>query len=83
MSDPQKYRSKEEVAEFKSQDPILSVLDTVYKNEWATEKQIENIENRVKELVQECVTFAEESPEPEASELYKDVYVGDYPYITD
>jgi pyruvate dehydrogenase E1 component alpha subunit len=83
MSDPQKYRSKEEVAEFKSQDPILSVLDTIYKNDWATEKQIENIDKRVKDLVLECVKFAEESPEPEASELYKDVYVGDYPYITD
>ena len=83
MSDPQKYRTKEEVEKFKSEDPILSVLDTIYKNEWATEKQIENIDKRVKSLIEECVKFADESPEPEAHELYEDVYVGDYPYMTD
>ncbi len=83
MSDPQKYRTKEEVEKFKAQDPIHMVLDVIYKNEWASEKQIENIGERVKKLVDESVKFAEESPEPDASELYKDVYMGDYPYVLD
>lgn len=84
MSDPAKYRSKEEVEAYKAQDPIERVLDTLKKNKWITEKEIEKIEARVKASVDESVKFAEESPYPEADELYKDVYVQeDYPYIRD
>jgi pyruvate dehydrogenase E1 component alpha subunit len=82
MSDPQKYRSKEEVENYKGQDPIEQVLKTIYENKFATEKQIEAINKKVKDLVEESVSFAEESPFPDASELYKDVYTQqDYPYI--
>lgn len=84
MSDPQKYRTKEEVNKYKAQDPILFVKEIIEKNKFATEKQFEEIAARVKETVAESVKFAEESPEPEASELYKDIYVEDnYPYIMD
>ncbi|MEM9023169.1 MAG: pyruvate dehydrogenase (acetyl-transferring) E1 component subunit alpha [Bacteroidota bacterium] len=82
MSDPQKYRTKDEVDEYKAQDPINQVLDTIKKKKYATEAEIDAIKARVKELVDESVTFAEESPMPDAEELYKDVYVQeDYPFI--
>lgn len=82
MSDPQKYRSKQEVEEFKEQDPILQVLHVIYQNNWATEAEIEAIEEKVKGLVDECVEFAENSPFPEPGDLYKYVYEQtDYPFI--
>tara|TARA_R110002050_G_scaffold290260_1_gene443705 strand:+ start:30054 stop:31070 length:1017 start_codon:yes stop_codon:yes gene_type:complete len=84
MSDPQKYRTKEEVNKYKAQDPILFVKEIIEKNKFATKKQFEEIEARVKKTVEESVKFAEESPVPDASELYKDIYVEDnYPYIMD
>lgn len=84
MSDPAKYRSKEEVDEYKSKDPIEQVLSTILKNKWMSEAEINATEAKVKALVDESVQFAEESPFPEPHELYEDVYVqSDYPYITD
>lgn len=84
MSDPQKYRTKEEVAEYIEKDPIDHVLRVIKKNKWLTEKQIEAIQTEVKDLVEESVQFAEESPYPDASELFKDVYTQeDYPYVND
>ncbi|MBT3647322.1 MAG: pyruvate dehydrogenase (acetyl-transferring) E1 component subunit alpha [Flavobacteriales bacterium] len=83
MSDPQKYRTKEEVNEYKNQDPISQVLKTIKGQGWLTEKQIENIDSKVKQRVQDSVTFAEESPLATEDELFKDVYMQeDYPYIT-
>lgn len=82
MSDPQKYRTKDEVAEWKAKDPIEKVLKTIKEKKYATDKQLEAIQKKVKDLVEESVKFAEESPMPEAAELYKDVYVEeDYPYV--
>lgn len=84
MSDPQKYRTKDEVKEWQAQDPIEKVLETIKEKKYANEKQLEEIKQRVKDMVEESVTFAEESPLPDASELYKDVYVEeDYPFVTD
>ncbi len=82
MSDPGKYRTKEEVEDYKKQDPIEQVLDTLKKNKWINDAEIEAIDEKIKAIVEESVRFAEESPYPDASELYKDVYVqDDYPYI--
>lgn len=82
MSDPAKYRTKEEVEKYKKKDPIEQVLSTIRKNKYATEQEIEAIEERVKQQVEESVKFAEESPFPSAEDLYKDVYVQeDYPFI--
>jgi pyruvate dehydrogenase E1 component alpha subunit len=84
MSDPAKYRTKEEVEEYKDKDPINQVLKTIQKNKWATEEEIEAINNKVKEQVEHCVEFAETSPWPSDDELLKDVYVQqDYPFIVD
>ncbi len=82
MSDPQKYRTKEEVEEYKAQDPIQKVLKVIKDNKFATQKQLDTIEVKVKDLVVESVKFAEESPLPDASELYEDVYAEEgYPFI--
>lgn len=84
MSDPAKYRTKEEVEEYKDKDPINQVLATIQKNKWATEAEIEAINEKVKQQVEQCVQFAEESPWPSDDELLKDVYVQeDYPFIVD
>ncbi|MBE2290348.1 MAG: pyruvate dehydrogenase (acetyl-transferring) E1 component subunit alpha [Chitinophagaceae bacterium] len=84
MSDPAKYRSKEEVEEYKEKDPINQVLKVIMENGYATAEQIEQINEKVKMEVDEAVQFAEESPWPDDSELYKDIYAdADYPFITD
>lgn len=84
MSDPQKYRTKEEVAEYLSIDPIETTLATILKNKYATQKQIDVINDKVKSIVDEAVEFSENSPLPDDSELYKDIYVQqDYPFMTE
>lgn len=84
MSDPQKYRSKEEVNEWMEKDPIDHCLDVIKANKWLSEKEITGIQDWVKTEVEESVTFAENSPYPEAHELYEDVYMQeDYPYIVE
>jgi pyruvate dehydrogenase E1 component alpha subunit len=84
MSDPQTYRTKDEVEQYKQQDCIEKVVQTLKANKWIDDAGIEAMEAKVKALVDESVQFAEESPYPDAEELYKDVYAqADYPYITD
>ena len=84
ISDPQKYRTKEEVEEYKQKDPIQALLKTIYDNKLATEEEIRPINERVEKAVVESVKFAEESPWPDDSEVYKDIYVDqNYPFITD
>lgn len=84
MSDPAKYRTKEEVEEYKQRDPVEVVKRTILNKKMATEKEIEAIGKRIDEKVEESVKFAEESNYPDPSEVFKDVYVqADYPYITD
>jgi pyruvate dehydrogenase E1 component alpha subunit len=84
ISDPQKYRTKEEVEEFKGKDPITALLHTMKENNFATDEEIEAINQRVEAAVTESVKFAEESPWPDDSEVYKDIYVDqNYPFITD
>ena len=82
MSDPQKYRSKDEVAEWQSQDPIEHCLEVIKENKWLSEKKIEEIGAWVRNEVKESIEFAENSPYPEGKELYEDVYKEkDYPFI--
>ncbi|HCI58687.1 MAG: pyruvate dehydrogenase (acetyl-transferring) E1 component subunit alpha [Bacteroidetes bacterium] len=82
MSDPAKYRSKEELEKYKAQDPIEEVLKVIQKNKLASQDEIDAIDKKVHDIVEDSVTFAEESPFPDADELYKDVYEqSDYPYI--
>jgi len=84
MSDPAKYRTKEELEDFRSRDSIESVRHTILTHKMATEEELTVIDEKVKAQVQESVDFAESSPYPTTDELFKDVYVQeDYPYIHD
>ncbi len=84
MSDPAKYRTKEEMEEYKLKDPVETMLVKL-KNEYSiNDDEINAITERVKIEVDESVKFAEESPWPDISEVYKDIYVQqDYPFIVD
>jgi len=84
MSDPAKYRTKEEMEEYKSQDPVETTLAKLKADFKISDKDLEAIAGRVKQEVEEAVSFAEESPLPSDDELYKDIYAEDnYPFITD
>ena len=84
MSDPQKYRTKDEVEEYKERDPIDHVLKVLTDDYKVTEAEIVVMNERVKAQVDESVKFAEESPWPNDDELLKDVYKQeDYPFIVD
>lgn len=84
ISDPQKYRTKEEVEEYKGKDPITALLQTIKENKFATDDEIAEINRRVDQAVAESVKFAEESPWPSDDEVLKDVYVDqNYPFIVD
>jgi len=84
MSDPAKYRTKEELEQYKERDPIAAVKHAILENKYADEKWLEEQDTEIKNIVNEAVKFAEESEFPAADELYKDVYVQeDYPYILD
>ncbi len=75
MSDPAKYRTKEEVSSFKEErDPITSVKDMLQKAGVA-EEEIKEIDKEIKAIVNESAKFAQESPEPDESELWTDVLV--------
>lgn len=84
ISDPQKYRTKEEVEEYKQRDPIQMVLNTITKNKYATKDEIAAIDKRVNDRVAAAVKFAEESPIPTEDEVLKDIVMTpDYPFIVD
>ena len=84
MSDPQKYRTKDEVGEWIDQDPIDHVLKVIKDNKWLSDAKIKETQDWVKKEVSESIEFAENSPYPDAEELYDDVYVeSDYPYIVE
>lgn len=84
MSDPQKYRTKDEVEEYKQRDPVEQVRHTILTKKIATEADLAAIEEKVNAQVEESVRFAEESKFPDASEALTDVYAEpDYPYVLD
>src|SRR5690606_1065828 len=75
MSDPAKYRTKEEVDEVKKTRDPIDHIKTLLQQAAATEDELKAIDNEIKAIVAEAVQFAQESPEPDPSELYTDVYV--------
>lgn len=84
ISDPQKYRTKEEVDEYKAKDPIALVRDVILSNKLAGEKDLDAIDKRIDDIVNASVKFAEESPWPDDDEVLKDIYVDqNYPFIVD
>lgn len=84
MSDPAKYRTKEEVEEYKKKDPIEQLKNTILKNKFADEKWFDDIETKIEKIIIESVELAEQSPFPDPSEIYTDVYAeSNYPFITE
>lgn len=82
MSDPQKYRTKEEVEQWKMRDPLEMVRHRILTNGVATEAELDEIDAKVKVIVDESVKFAEESPFPQPEEAFEDVYVdAEYPFL--
>jgi pyruvate dehydrogenase E1 component alpha subunit len=82
MSDPAKYRTREEVEKYKAQDPILQLQSYLYEHNLVSNAELDAMEASVAQEVAEAVAFAEESPFPPAEALYEDVYVQpDYPFL--
>lgn len=73
-SDPGKYRSREEVNSWKKKDPIKKLKKHMLENNFATEEEIENLENNVKNIIENAVKYAEESPIPPLESAFEDVY---------
>ena len=84
ISDPHKYRTKEEVEEYREQDPLIKVRNKILESNFASAADLDQIDQKINLIVEESVRFAEESPWPDDSELLKDVYAdANYPFITD
>lgn len=81
MSDPQKYRTKEEMEAKKNEDPIVRTRLYVLENDLATDEALDQIDEDVKAEVMASVEFAENSPLPDVSTMYEDVFVGDVPHV--
>jgi len=80
MSDPGKYRTKEEVEQMMLQDPIVQFGKRLTEQERVSAADLEAMEQEIQAIVEECVRFADESPVPSEQALYEDVYVRS-PYI--
>ncbi len=76
MSDPAQYRTREEVSKVRAErDPIDRVRQQIIDGKHASEAEIKNIDDEVKAIIADAAEFAQQSPEPELSELYTDVLV--------
>ncbi|WP_346896840.1 pyruvate dehydrogenase (acetyl-transferring) E1 component subunit alpha [uncultured Roseibium sp.] len=74
MSDPAKYRSKDEVQKMRTEhDPIEQVRVRMVENKWAKEDELKAIDKEVRAVVAEAAEFAQTDPEPDPSELYTDI----------
>lgn len=75
MSDPAKYRTKDEVSHFKDDhDPIL-IMRKIMSENGIEDGEIKEIDKKIKEIVNDAAKFAQDSPEPDPSELWTDVLV--------
>ncbi len=84
MSDPAKYRTRDEVDEYRKRDPIEQVRSQILKTKIASEKEMQAIDEKIKISVEAAVKFAEESSLPDPSKAMHDVYKEpNYPFTTD
>jgi len=77
MADPEEYRTKEEVEEWRQRDPIKAFADRLLDENVLTEEDVERFDQQAIEAVDEAVRFADESPFPDLDSLYDDIYVFD------
>ncbi len=84
VSDPAKYRAKEELEAYKAIDPISLTEQSIIDKKLGTQAEIDKIKEAIEVEIKEAMDFADESPLPMASELYTDNYMQkDYPFIMD
>ncbi|MEO7672883.1 MAG: pyruvate dehydrogenase (acetyl-transferring) E1 component subunit alpha [Pyrinomonadaceae bacterium] len=74
MSDPGNYRTRDEIKKYQERDPIVLFKDSLKESKVLSDKDFEKIEAEAEEAVERAVKFAEESPYPQESELFTDVY---------
>ncbi|TVR60695.1 MAG: pyruvate dehydrogenase (acetyl-transferring) E1 component subunit alpha [Spirochaetaceae bacterium] len=74
MSDPAKYRTKEQVDEYKAQDPILMLKSRMLEAKQLTDKEFDELDKKAKALAKEAADFAESSEEPSLDSMYEDIY---------
>ena len=75
MSDPAKYRTREEVQKMRAQrDPIEAVRTLLISEKHATDEEIKTIDKEIKEIINACAEYAKDSPEVSAEELWTDIY---------
>jgi pyruvate dehydrogenase E1 component alpha subunit len=80
MGDPERYRTKAEIEEWRARDPILRLSDKMKAKELAEQSEFEKIQAQVEEEMAAIVKFAEESPEPDDASLCEYVYVNPLPH---
>jgi pyruvate dehydrogenase E1 component alpha subunit len=78
MSDPAKYRSRDEVQAVREKSDPIEAVKRELAAIGASEEELKKIDNDIKRIVTEAADFAEQMPEPDASELYTDVLVETY-----
>jgi pyruvate dehydrogenase E1 component alpha subunit len=83
MADPESYRERDEVDEHRPRDPIPLFRDRLLKEEVATQDDFDGIEAEVRKIVEDAVTFADESPFPDPEDLGKYVYADPTPGLDD
>ena len=82
MSDPAKYRSKEELESYKDRDPIEQVKKMILSKKILSKDDIDIIDKKIKDQIKNSVEFSEKSPYPGKEDVYTDIYVQkDYPFL--
>lgn len=82
VSDPAKYRTKEELKSYQDKDPLKMLEKKLSEESIASPEEIKEIKDKIKNIIEESVKFAEESDFPDPSELYDDNYIeDDYPFL--
>ena len=74
MSDPGKYRTSEEIKKYQERDPIILFQDSLKEAKVFTDQDFEELTNKAKDAVDKAVQFADESPFPDESALFTDVF---------
>ena len=82
VSDPARYREKDEVKDYQKRDPIKVTEKTILDKGIATEEEIKAIKDQIKEEIAEAAQFAADSPYPDGADLYSDNYSQPYPFLT-
>lgn len=74
MSDPQKYRTKDEVSQYEQQDPINDLVNYLIDHDMATQQEVDELDGQAKRRAIDAVRYANESPDVGVEEMYTDVY---------